>query len=115
MTPNIKHGEHLLVNQLAYINLKVPLQHQIIVSNNPSRGDIVIFKAPKNTKKNLIKRVIGLPGDTVEIIHGRNGGGHVFNVADSAISLSVFFIVIFYKKIVRDEDFQFFNKKKSEA
>ena len=39
----------------------------------------------------------------------------IFNVADSAISLSVFFIVIFYKKIVRDEDFQFFNKKKSEA
>lgn len=70
MTPNIRHGEHLLVNQLAYINLKFPLQHQIIISNNPSRGDIVIFKAPKNTNKNLIKRVIGLPGDTVEIIHG---------------------------------------------
>ena len=70
MIPNIRHGEHLLVNQLAYINLKLPSQNQIIISSNPSRGDIVIFKAPKNTKKNLIKRVVGLPGDTVEIISG---------------------------------------------
>ena len=54
MTPNIRHGEHLLVNQLAYINLKFPLQHQIIISNNPSRGDIVIFKAPKNTNKKVL-------------------------------------------------------------
>ncbi len=39
----------------------------------------------------------------------------IFNVADSAISVSVFLIIIFYKRIVRDEDFQFFNKKSSEA
>ena len=39
----------------------------------------------------------------------------IFNVSDSAISISVFFIILFYKKIVRDVDFQFFNKKKSEA
>ena len=70
MTPNIKHGEHLLVNQLAYINLKLPYRTQVIISKNPNRGDIVIFKAPKNPRKNLIKRVIGLPGDTVEIIRG---------------------------------------------
>ena len=39
----------------------------------------------------------------------------IFNISDSAISVSVFFIIIFYRKIVRDEDFEFFNKKKSEA
>ncbi len=39
----------------------------------------------------------------------------IFNVADMAISCSVIFIIIFYKKIVRDEDFQFLKKKKSEA
>ena len=38
--------------------------------SDPQRGDIVVFKYPDNPKENFVKRVIGLPGDTVEIIGG---------------------------------------------
>ena len=38
--------------------------------NDPERGDIVVFKYPDDPSENFVKRVIGLPGETVEIIHG---------------------------------------------
>jgi len=38
--------------------------------NLPSRGDIVVFKNPENMEENYVKRVIGLPGDTIEIVDG---------------------------------------------
>jgi signal peptidase I len=59
MEPNFHDGQFLLVNKLQYL------------LGPPERGDVVIFRYPLNPKKNFIKRVIGLPGDTVEIRAGK--------------------------------------------
>jgi signal peptidase I len=54
------------VNKLAY-DLKVPFTTWHLAEwNNPSRGDIVVFYSPYDGKR-LVKRVIGLPGDTIEL------------------------------------------------
>jgi signal peptidase I len=64
MHPNILEGDVVLVNRLAY-NLKVPLTDIVIAHvGDPQRGDIATFSSPKNGMR-LIKRVIGLPGDTI--------------------------------------------------
>jgi signal peptidase I len=55
MLPNFIDSEYLLAEKLSYS------------VNVPQRGDVVIFKYPKNTSVNFIKRVIGLPGETVTI------------------------------------------------
>ena len=49
----------------------VPLIPKRIFSSNPKRGDVVIFKLPTDNKTDYVKRVIGLPGDTVQIIDGK--------------------------------------------
>jgi signal peptidase I len=66
MRPTIQEGDVVFVNRLAY-NLKVPLTNIIVArTGEPRRGDIVTFYSPKGGTR-LIKRVIGLPGDTVEM------------------------------------------------
>lgn len=61
MYPTIQVGDRIILNKLAYIGDKTP-----------QRGDIVVFYPPAelNSKDDLIKRVIGLPGETLEIIGG---------------------------------------------
>ena len=58
MEPTIMTGDRLIGNRLAYIN------------DLPQRGDIVIFKYPDYEKEYFIKRVIGLPGETVTVKNG---------------------------------------------
>ena len=66
MRPTILEGDMVLVNRLAF-NLKVPLTNIVLArTGEPKRGDIVTFFSPKNGTR-LIKRVVGLPGDTVEM------------------------------------------------
>jgi signal peptidase I len=66
MKPTILEGDRILVNKLAY-DLNVPLTHLSIHEfGDPKRGDIVVFDSkPADTR--LVKRVIGLPGDIVEM------------------------------------------------
>ena len=65
MKPTILEGDRVFVNKLAY-DLKVPFTTWHIAEwSNPQRGDIVVFYSPKDGQR-LVKRVIGLPGDTVE-------------------------------------------------
>lgn len=59
MENTIMPGDRLLGNRLAYIN------------KNPKRGDIIIFHYPDNEEELYVKRVIGLPGETVEIREGQ--------------------------------------------
>jgi len=64
MHPNILEGDVVLVNRLAY-DLKLPLTDIVLARlGDPQRGDIVTFHSPADDVR-LIKRVIGLPGDTV--------------------------------------------------
>jgi signal peptidase I len=59
MVPSLVHNNYVLVNRLAYR------------FGDIERGDVVVFKFPRNQEEDYIKRVIGLPGETIEIANGR--------------------------------------------
>src|SRR5215469_10894000 len=66
MKPTILEGDRVYVNKLAY-DLKVPFTTWHLAEwDNPQRGDVVVFFSPHDGTR-LVKRVIGLPGDTVEL------------------------------------------------
>jgi signal peptidase I len=66
MRPTILEGDRVYVNKLAY-DLKVPFTTRHLAGwSNPQRGDIVVFFSPKDGTR-LVKRVIGLPGDLIEM------------------------------------------------
>jgi signal peptidase I len=61
-------GDHLLVNKFLY-GTHIPFTHIILMKiRDPKRGDIMVFKYPEDESKDFIKRVIGTPGDVVQII-----------------------------------------------
>ena len=66
MKPTIVEGDRFFVNKLAY-DLKIPYTTLHITEwSPPQRGDIVIFNSPIENKR-LVKRVIGIPGDSIEM------------------------------------------------
>lgn len=73
MIPTLSIGDFILVNKFSY-GFKVPFSDMysdpiyITGPSMPKRGDVVVFKYPKDEDLNYIKRVIGLPGDTIQII-----------------------------------------------
>ena len=67
MLPTLLIGDHLLVNKFVY-GIRLPVTGQMLVPvKRPKLGDIVVFRFPKDRSIDYIKRVIGTPGDTVEI------------------------------------------------
>jgi signal peptidase I len=67
MKPTILEGDRIFVNKLAY-DLKVPFTTRHLAEwSNPRRGEIVVFYSPHDGKR-LVKRVIGLPGDTLQLL-----------------------------------------------
>ena len=61
-------GDHLLVNKFLY-GTHIPFTNIILMKiRDPKRGDIIVFKYPEDESKDFIKRVIGTPGDVVQII-----------------------------------------------
>lgn len=58
MLNTIQEGDRIIASRLAYIN------------NDPERYDIIIFRNPDNEEECFVKRVIGLPGETVQIVNG---------------------------------------------
>lgn len=70
MVPTIAVGDMVLVNKLAY-NFRLPFTDWILFETSPlERGDIVVFKNPQDTSMNFVKRLIGLPGDELEVTDG---------------------------------------------
>jgi signal peptidase I len=59
MEPNFEGGDYLIVDEISY-RLREPL-----------RGEVVVFKNPQNPSQRFIKRIIGLPGETLELKDGR--------------------------------------------
>lgn len=67
MKPTLLIGDHILVNKFAY-GIRLPIWNtQLVHVSNPKRGDIIVFQYPVDPSKDFIKRVIGIPGDTVRI------------------------------------------------
>ncbi len=67
MEDTLAIGDHLLVNKFIY-GIKIPMTNRRIFRiRAPKRGDVVVFQYPKDTSKDFIKRVIGRPGDEIEI------------------------------------------------
>jgi len=66
MKPTILEGDRILVNKMAY-DIRVPFTHiSLLKRSDPVRGDIVVFDSEQSDKR-LVKRVIGVPGDIVEM------------------------------------------------
>lgn len=67
MLPTLQIGDHLLVNKFLY-GLRIPFTGTLMVPfKDVGQGDVVVFRFPKDRSVDYIKRVIGTPGDTVEI------------------------------------------------
>lgn len=65
MMPNLLIGDFILVNKFAY-GVRLPVTHSKVYEvGEPRRGDIVVFRYPKDPRMDYIKRVIGLPGDRI--------------------------------------------------
>ena len=65
MMPTLLVGDFILVNKFAY-GIRLPvLNKKILAIDEPERGDVVVFRYPKNPSVDYIKRVVGLPGDKV--------------------------------------------------
>lgn len=69
MIPTLLVGDHILVSKFVY-GIKNPFTGSVIVPvKEPRRNDVIVFKYPLNPSQDFIKRVIALPGETVEIIN----------------------------------------------
>jgi signal peptidase I len=67
MMPTLQEGDFLVVSKFAY-GMRLPvLNTKIIDLGEPHRGDVVVFRYPPDPAVNFIKRVVGLPGDTVRV------------------------------------------------
>ena len=67
MKPSLLVGDLFLVNKASY-GVKLPFSEKVVIPiGHPGRGDIVVFRFPENRDKVFIKRVISLPGETVEV------------------------------------------------
>ncbi len=80
MDPSLDHGEFILVDKVSYTKFGLgPLEKLIpfvdsgddgFLFRGPQRGDVVVFEAPLAEGRDFIKRVIAIPGDTVEVRSG---------------------------------------------
>lgn len=65
MIPTLLVGDFIVVNKYAY-GLRLPVLHtKVVPIGEPERGDVVVFRYPVDPKVNFIKRLVGLPGDTI--------------------------------------------------
>ena len=83
MYPTLENGEFLIVNKLVYSEVDLEKLSNFLpfidpgsdptryVFHGPERGDIIVLRDPRDPSTDLIKRVIGLPGETIEIVNGK--------------------------------------------
>ena len=77
MIPTLLVGDYLFVSKDSYgysrfsLPLSPPLFSGRIFGHPPERGDVAVFKLPRDTSVDYIKRIIGLPGDRIQMIHGQ--------------------------------------------
>jgi signal peptidase I len=69
MEDNLLIGDHLLVNKFIFGGAPTALERAVLPVRDIRRGDVIVFKFPKEPDRDFIKRVIALPGETVELRH----------------------------------------------
>ncbi len=67
MEPNLSIGDHLIVNKMIFAPAVTGLERALLPGRPIRRGDVVVFKYPDDPERDFIKRVIGLPGDRLEL------------------------------------------------
>jgi signal peptidase I len=76
MEPTLLEGDYIIVSKYSYgfskhsIPLSPPIFNGRILFHAPARGDVIVFKLPRDNKTDYIKRLIGLPGDHIQIKKG---------------------------------------------
>ena len=76
MEPNLLVGDRLFVSKYAYgysrhsLPFSPKITNKRFFTNIPERGDVIVFKTPADNRTDYIKRLIGLPGDTIQIKNG---------------------------------------------
>ena len=76
MIPTLLVGDYLFVSKYSYgythysLPFSPPVFSGRIFASQPRRGDVVVFRLPKDDSIDYIKRVVGLPGDHIQVIHG---------------------------------------------
>jgi len=92
MRMTLREGDLILVNKFIY-GAKVPFtKYYLPALRVPKRGDVIVFIYPEDRKKNFIKRLVGLPGETVEI-----KGGSVY-VNDKPVAEPIFNQIYYYNR-----------------
>ena len=83
MRPTLEGGQYLLVNKMVYFQLDTGRLSRIIpfwktdkptghfAIHPPNRGDVIVFRFPRDPSKDFVKRVIGLPGELIELKSGK--------------------------------------------
>ena len=85
MEPNLLVGDRLFVSKFTYgyskhsFPFSLPFISDRVLFSEPERGDTIVFKTPENLKIDYIKRLVGLPGDKIQMING------VLNINDIPI------------------------------
>jgi len=78
MSPNFENGDYLIVDEISYR------------LSDPQRGDVIVFKYPKDKSQRFIKRIIGLPGETVVVENGEilitKTNGETFTLQENYLS-----------------------------
>ncbi|WP_029006812.1 signal peptidase I [Azospirillum halopraeferens] len=76
MIPSLLIGDYLFVSKFSYgyskhtVTFGFPLFEGRVLGSMPERGDVAVFKLPRDNKTDYIKRIVGLPGDTVQVVGG---------------------------------------------
>jgi signal peptidase I len=76
MEPTLQVGDYIVVSKYAYgwsrhsLPFSPPLPPGRLFGRAPQRGDIVVFKEPRDGKTDIIKRLVGLPGDRIQVVQG---------------------------------------------
>src|SRR4051812_50185554 len=67
MEQNLLIGDHLIVNKMVFAPAATAFERALLPDRAIRRGDIIVFKYPKEPERDFIKRVIGLPGERIEL------------------------------------------------
>ena len=91
MIPTLLVGDYVLVNKFAY-GVRLPITGSLLFSvGEPQRGDVVVFRYPDDPRQDFIKRLVGLPGDRIEIRDNRlwANGQPVDRIDDGGFEFSI--------------------------